>query len=208
MKHLFLSIAVCAMALLTGCGNAGESSGSSVKTGDGPLALLAEKYVQIGINSDELSKKIEDNKDNGDKINEIAEKMNQKNEVLEEEAKEIAESLKGQAIDCVASEATGLTGAECHIGSVKLLPRKATVILEFKAEQPITQNFGCLFKNNKGDVLNKLRLYIGGDEVPSIIYMFSSNKGGESAITASEISKIEIVSDEEYETAAISATEN
>lgn len=208
MKHLFLSIAVCAMALLTGCGNAGESSGSNVKTGDGPLALLAEKYVQIGINSDELSKKIDENKDDREKIKEIAEKMNQKNEALEEEAKEIAESLKGQAIDCAASEATGLTGAECHISSVKPLPKKASVILEFKAEQPITQNFGCLFKNNKGEILNKLRLYMGGDGLPSIIYMFSSNKGGESAITASEITKVEIVSDEEYEASAIGAAEN
>lgn len=204
MKKLNSIIAVCMTALLCGCGG-GAGTGNSVKTGDGPLSPLAEKYVQIGLNNQELSEMRDQAEDPGsEKISKFAIEVRQKNDALEEEAKAAAEELKGKTIPCEASEGTGLTNPVCTISAVRASSSNAAVVLVFKAEQEITNNFGCLFENSKGEIIEKLRLYVSGDGTPQVIYMFSPKRG---ALQATDLTKIRLVTVEEFEGSTVSTNE-
>ena len=207
MKKVFnLTIVAIIAVAMTSC-----SDGSNVKQdmGNGPLAPLAEKYLEMAANQQESEEALADLKDTADKEDALktAEKagneLSAKNAALLEEAKAIAEQLKGKAIPCSATEATGLTQVSCTVDAAKAVTSSATVTLVFKVEPATDQTIGCLFQDASGQTLAKLTALNNGDGTMGVIYMFGTKNNGENALIASEIEKIELVSAQEYEAAAI-----
>lgn len=184
--------------LLSGCG--GIKSGESVKPGNGPLAPLAEKYIRMAANDDQLSEKIAEMK-NADitELDKLSKEKYVRNAKLETEAKGIAETMVGKSLNCKASEATGLRDVNCSIDNVKAGIHDAVITFVFTAGEEITESYGCIFEDADGNVVRKLKTFINGDGVSVLTYKLSVMNGGESAYITSEIASVRLVTSDEYE---------
>lgn len=200
MKQTIITIALFALASLTACSN-GESSTDN--SGSGPLSPLAEKYIGIAANDAEQREALKDLKGSSDmkEAEKICNEFQAKNDALQEEAKTLAEQMKGSKIPCNASEATGLQNVECTISGVNAKSSSANVVLNFKGASPFDGDYGCLFENEKGEVLAKLRTVSNGDGTLGVIYTLGTKNDGESSHIGSEITRVQIVSLPEFEAA-------
>lgn len=196
MKKLSSFLTICALTLLCSCG--GKDGNNAPGAGSGPLAPLAEKYLQMGINDEEIRKAEMADKTDKTKLNEMADEVREKNEALEAEAVAAAETLNGKTIPCEASEGTGLSSVDCVISKVNASSTQAVVVLDFMSQQPFTQAYGCLFENSKGEVYDKLQLYTNGVGTPQVAYMFSARHGGKTSLKATDLTKLKIVTKDEY----------
>lgn len=210
MNRIFLSATICLAALFTACSGGGGNSSSTPSSesdsnvGNGILAPLAEKYVKIAeINKDCEEQMKEAGNSDTEKLDKIANEAKEKKDVLVDEAKSIAENLKGKSIDCTAAENTGLSGLECSIFGVKASTSSATVTLQFKASAPIEQAYGCLYLDESGKPVSKLKTFTNGDGSMGIIYTIGTKNDGESARIAAQIASVKIVTVEEFESTAI-----
>ncbi len=192
---------LCALLLviLSSC-SGGSKSEKEMTIGDGPLASLAEKYVQMAVNDDEYdiaSQKLNKESDRPALEKLMAEK-NERQAQLEASAKTIAASLENFRMNCAVSPATGLENVECHISSVSAGYHSAAITFVFTAKQPITESYGCLFENAKGETVRQQKTIINSEGESSIIYRFSTKDNAETALITSEIASVRLVTDAEY----------
>lgn len=199
MRYIFsnvLSLSAILLVFLGSC-SGGSDTGKEMIIGDGPLARLAENYVQMAVNDEAFDTAAEKLNKESDKpeIEKLVAEKNEKQAKLEDSAKSIAASLENLQMKCEASEATGLENVECHISSVKVGYHSATVTFVFSAKEPITESYICLLENSKGEVVRKLRTIVSSAGESTLIYQFSTKDNAETALITSEIASLRLVTD-------------
>lgn len=213
MKTFVLAVSVVLAASLCGCNGRGEG-GQHCGAGSGVLAPLAEKYIDIAGNRQESDKALKELEASGfdesaqKKADKIINELNQKNDALEAEAKSVAEGLKDKEIACSASAATGLTDVTCTVYGVKASSKSANVVLAFTSTSPMDKNYGCLFLDEAGQTVDKMKTFINGDGTSGVIYMITSKDDAERARVASRIASISLVTEAEYEAASIAGLQD
>lgn len=213
MKTFVLAVSFLSAASLCGCGGSGEA-GRSQDAGSGVLAPLSGKYIEIAGNRLESEKALKELEASGfdeaaqKKADKIINELNQKNDALEAEAKSVAEGLKGKNIACTTSDATGLTDVECTVYGVKASSKSANVVLAFTSTAPMDKDLGCLFLDESGQTLNKMKAFANGDGTIGVIYMITTKDDAESARIASRVASISLVTGAEYEAASITGLQD
>ncbi len=202
-------LSLTSVTLLASCGKDGSSTAAGNESDDanGILAPLAKKYIEISENRLESDKALKELEADGfsesaqKKADKVINGINEKNNALEAEAKTLAEGLKGKTIACTATEATGLTGPECQIYGIKASGKSANVVLAFKGSATTDKVFGCLFKDDGGQTIYKIKTFVNGDGTLGVIYMITTKDNAESARIAARTAEIALVSEAEYNAA-------
>jgi len=91
---------------------------------------------------------------------------------------------------------------------VKASSKSANVVLAFTSTSPMDKNYGCLFLDEAGQTVDKMKTFINGDGTSGVIYMITSKDDAERARVASRIASISLVTEAEYEAASIAGLQD
>ncbi len=189
---------VVAIVALTGC-NGGESST--------PLGKLCGVYATIAENNQEVANAYqemykaprEQQVALHEKATQLFKQKQTENNELGEEAKAIAEQLKGTEMTCEVDPALGYTVDKLIFAIVDTNEKLANIVLKGEINGSPSGVAYILMLNRDGDVVTRT---IGGitEKALSINFRITTDKGPETARAYGSVTSIKVITETEYRT--------
>lgn len=190
----FLSLLCSAVLLLMGCSS--ESA---------PLAELGNAYAEIAQNEQNVAEAYQAvykaSRDEQEalmsKASALAEEVKAKNEKLAEKLASLEKALTGTEIKCEASEPMGFSVSKAVFATVSAQPKLANIVIDAVISSPSSEKPYILFFDKDDNVVFKT-LGTYSDGKVSVNFRITTNKGPESGKTFASVTRMMIVSEQEY----------